>query len=76
MTAQSVALCEGRPLFQALPPRFSQNVKVLDVEIQNTKIPLLVTKSGSIFACLQNIWLPGVLHQLSVQGRLSGPPSQ
>lgn len=52
MTAQSVALCEGRPLFQALQPvyGFSQNVKVLDDEIQNTKIPLLVTKSGSMFA--------------------------
>lgn len=47
MTAQSVALCE---LFQTLQPfyGFSQNVKVLDDEIQNTKIPLLVTKSGNI----------------------------
>lgn len=50
MTAQSVALCEGRPLFQALQPfyGFSQTVKVLDDEVQNTKIPLLVTKSGSV----------------------------
>lgn len=47
MTAQSVFLCE---LFQALQPfyGFSQNVKVLNDEIQNTKIPLLVTKSGGI----------------------------